>query len=254
VTGAEVVVVGSGIAGLACATELSAHGSGDVLVLEATGRAGGAAHTIERNGYTIERGPNTVRGNDALAGLARAAGLALVPARRAAPAALFDGEIVPVPPPLAKLVRPSFLPWTGWLAALAEPLRPVRPGPRTVREFVAQRFGRAIAERFADLATLGIYGTTADQVGFESAFPALADALEAAGGRVSALAARRLVARSEPAPTPIGVVSTAHGLGGLCERLGERLGERLRTGAPLARARGKRGGFELELAGGERIA
>ena len=249
-TRAEVVVVGAGIAGLACATELVANGVEDVVVLEAAPRAGGAAHTVERGGYVVERGPNTVRGNDALDSLARVAGLALVPAKRAAPCIVSGGALVPVPPPLGTLLSPSFLPWSAWLAALAEPLRPARPGPKTVRAFVEQRFGRTIADRFADLMTLGIYGTTADQVGFEAAFPDLADALARSGGRVSGLVLRRMFSRSAAA-TRRGVVSTAHGLGGLCERLGARLGERLRSATPLRRARGKRGAFELELGAAE---
>jgi len=248
VTRAEVVIVGAGISGLACATELAANGVDDVLVLEAAGRAGGAAETVRRGEYVVERGPNTVRGNEALARLAQHAGLALVPAKRAAPSLVANGAVVPVPPPLGTLLRPSFLPWSAWGALLAEPLRRARPGPRTVRALVEERFGSAVAARFADVMTLGVFGASADQVGFEAAFPELADDLAAAGGRFSALALKRLLGRRS-APTRMGVVSTAHGLGGLCERLGERLGARLRLAAPVVRARGKRGDFELELGG-----
>lgn len=244
-TSAHTIVVGAGIAGLACASELVARGAGDVLVLDAAPRAGGAAETVRRGEYTIERGPNTVRGNAALAALADSVGLALVDAQRAPPYVVSDGRLVPVPPPLRTLLSGSFLPWGGIASILAEPLRRVRPGPKSVRQVVEERFGATVAGRFADLLTLGIYGTPAEHVGFESAFPELAASLERAGGRFARLALQRLLARSA-APTRMGVVSTPFGLGGLCERLASRLGERLRLSTPLLRARGRAGGFELE--------
>jgi len=245
---ADTVVVGAGIAGLACATELLARGASDVLVLEAAQRAGGAAETIERGGYTIERGPNTVRGNEALDSLVKAAGLTPIEAKRAAPYVVSNGELVRMPPSLRTLLGGSFLPWTGIAGILGEPFRRVRPGPKSVRRLVEERFGATVAARFADLLTLGIYGTTADQVGFEAAFPDLAASLEAAGGRFARLALQRVRARGT-APARRGLVSTAHGLGGLCDRLAEQLGDRLRLGTPVRRTRGQTGAFELELGG-----
>ena len=245
-TSAHTVVVGAGIAGLACATELVARGAGDVLVLEAAPRAGGAAETVRRGEYLIERGPNTVRGNAALASLAGSAGLPLVEAHRAPPCIVSDGALVTIPPPLRTLLSGSFLPWGGIASILAEPLRPVRPGPKSVRQVVEERFGTTVAGRFADLLTLGIYGTPAENVGFESAFPDLAASLERAGGRFARLALQRLLARGAH-PTRMGVVSTPHGLGGLCDRLAAQLGERLQTSTPVRRARGRAGAFELEV-------
>lgn len=242
----ETVVVGAGISGLACATELVERGLGDVLVLEASPRAGGAAETVQLGEYTVERGPNTVRGNPTLAALAKSVGLSLVEAARAAPSLVSNGALVSLPPPLRTLLSGSLLPWRGIAGILAEPFRPVRSGPRSVRELVEQRFGETAAERFADLLTLGIYGSSADQVGFESAFPDLAGSLERAGGRFSRLALQRVFARGDR-PTRMGVVSTSQGLGGLCQRLAERLGERLRTSTPVKRARGSAGDFELEI-------
>lgn len=248
-TRVDTVVVGAGIAGLACATELLARGASDVLVLEAAPRAGGPAETIERGGYTIERGPNTVRGSDALHALVKSAGLDAIEAKRVAPSIVSNGAIVPLPPPLLTWLGGSFLPWRGFAGILAEPFRRPRPGPRSVRRLVEERFGATVAARFADLLTLGIYGTTADQVGFESAFPELAASLEGAGGRFARLALQSIRARRRGSATRQSVISTAHGLGGLCDRLAAQLGDRLRVGTPVRRARGETGAFELELGG-----
>ena len=241
----EVAVVGAGIAGLACATELLASGRDDVVVLEATERAGGPAETVRVGEYLLERGPLTVRANPELLALIERARLTPLSARRAAPGFVSEGRIVTLPPRLGELLSGAVLPLGALASVLAEPLRPVRAGPRSVRQWLEERLGPAAAERLADLMTLGIYGTTADQVGFESAFPQLAESLDEAGGRISGLVLRRLFARGAPRTN---IVSTEVGLGGLCERLAAGLGPRLRTRRRVARVRHAGDGFELELA------
>jgi len=244
----DTVVVGAGIAGLACATELAARGVTDFLVLEAAPRAGGPAETAHIGKYLVERGPMTVRANPELYELISRARLTPMPANRAAPAFVSDGRIVRFPPPLGELLSGRVLPWGALLAALAEPLRSAPAGPRTVRQLMEQRLGAGAAERLADLLTLGVFGTTADQVGFESAYPELAAALARARGRFSLMMLRGMFVRSGlPRPT---VISTELGLGGLCQRLAESLGPRLRTAARVTRARKAGAGFELEVTGG----
>lgn len=57
----DVVVIGSGLAGLSCAALLS-HCDKKVVVLEAHDTPGGAAHGWERNGYHFESGPSLYSG------------------------------------------------------------------------------------------------------------------------------------------------------------------------------------------------
>ncbi|XP_028094333.1 prolycopene isomerase, chloroplastic-like [Camellia sinensis] len=54
---ADVVVIGSGIAGLCCAGLLSRYQQ-DVLVLESHSLPGGAAHSFEKKGYKFDSGPS----------------------------------------------------------------------------------------------------------------------------------------------------------------------------------------------------
>ena len=56
-TKTEVIVIGSGIGGLCCAA-LCARAGHEVLVLEAHGAPGGAAHGFQRQGYHFESGPS----------------------------------------------------------------------------------------------------------------------------------------------------------------------------------------------------
>ncbi|CAL5379923.1 unnamed protein product [Camellia sinensis] len=58
---ADVVVIGSGIAGLCCAGLLSRYQQ-DVLVLESHSLPGGAAHSFEKKGYKLDSGPSLFSG------------------------------------------------------------------------------------------------------------------------------------------------------------------------------------------------
>ena len=57
----EVIVIGSGLAGLSCASLLS-HNSVSTLVLESHDTIGGATHTWERRGFHFESGPSLYSG------------------------------------------------------------------------------------------------------------------------------------------------------------------------------------------------
>ncbi|CAL5377978.1 unnamed protein product [Camellia sinensis] len=60
-TEADVVVIGSGIAGLCCAGLLSKYQQ-DALVLESHSLLGGAAHSFEKKGYKFDSGPSLFSG------------------------------------------------------------------------------------------------------------------------------------------------------------------------------------------------
>jgi oxygen-dependent protoporphyrinogen oxidase len=240
----EVAIVGGGIAGLACAWELVAAGQHDVLLLEAAPRCGGPIESVRKDAWLLERGPCTVRATPELERLFRRAGLETVEGRRAGPLVVSDGKLVALPPRLTDLLRGTWLPRSALLSILAEPLRAPRAGPRSVRDLMAERFGAEVALRAADIVTLGTFGASAERVGFESAFPQLADALADARGRFAWLALRRLLHRSASS-SRAPLVSTPEGLGPLPERLARGLGDRVRTSAPVRRIALRPGGFEL---------
>lgn len=245
-TETEVAVVGAGIAGLACATELAERGV-DVVALEARERPGGPVDSVRAGDFLVERGPSTVRGTAELDALARRAGVALIRGRGLAPSLVCDGELLSMPPPLGALLRGRPLPLSALTAAVGEPLRGAAPGPKTVHAFVAERLGRTLADRLADVLTLGVYGTPATEVGFEAAFPDLAR--ELGRGSLARLALGRLLRRGGTEPRR-GLVSTARGLGALVDGLAASAGPRLRLAAPVRRiSRHPGGGYQLALPG-----
>jgi oxygen-dependent protoporphyrinogen oxidase len=246
VTEREILVIGAGISGLACATELAEHGR-DVVVLESTDRVGGPVETRIDGEIVQERGPQTVRSTPELEKLFARVGLQPLAGQRRAPYVLRDGRLVRVPPPLPELLRGALVPPLSLLAApFLEPFRRHRRGPHTVREFVEERFGPKIAEAMADLLTLGVYSQPADRIGFESAYPALADDLDRYGSLIVTALARRFRRRSEPRPTTRGVISAEGGLGTLMEALGRKLGERIQLETPVLRVERMRTGFRVQ--------
>jgi oxygen-dependent protoporphyrinogen oxidase len=243
VTGADVVVVGAGIAGLACATELADRGV-DVLVLEAEPRVGGPVETRRVGEFLLERGPNTVRTTPELESLILRSGLELLRARRGAPYLVTNGRLTRLPPGPRSLLRGEPIPLRGWLELLGEPFRRHPAGPRSVREFVRQRLGPTLAERLSDVMTLGIFGTSAERVGFESAFPELSSRMQRSRS-LTRLLASGLLRRRDKATAGRELISTREGLAAIPERLAARLGERVKLETPVRRVVQRDQGFEL---------
>jgi oxygen-dependent protoporphyrinogen oxidase len=161
---------------------------------------------------------------------------------------VLDRRLQPLPPRLRDVLAGRPLSRRNWPSLLREPFRPHPPGPRSVFDFVEQRFGFPVADRLADLLTLGVYGAPARKVGFEAAFPDLARDVAERGSLLRALLSRARRARREPAAP---LVSTPAGIAALCEGLAARLGEGIRLGTRAVEVQRAPGGYTLRDARGE---
>ena len=96
-----VVVVGAGIAGIACANAL-AHAGVPVKILEARGRIGGRLHTVELGGGSVDLGGAWIHEPDGnpLTDLARLLGVATVPGDFIPRSVGWDPATGPIPPPV----------------------------------------------------------------------------------------------------------------------------------------------------------
>ncbi|MBZ0118241.1 MAG: protoporphyrinogen oxidase, partial [Sandaracinaceae bacterium] len=169
----DVVVVGGGLSGLSVAHRLlELDAAIDVRVLEASYRAGGIIGTVERDGFVIETGPDSILTEKRAAlDLASRLGIAerVVSTNDAHRGAyvVCRGRLERVPEGFS-LMAPT-KPWEfltspilsakGRLRALLEPIVPARPREdESLASFVSRRFGRELFERLAQPLAGGIYG------------------------------------------------------------------------------------------------
>jgi len=237
VSDVELAVVGAGAAGLAAASALRAGGR-EVVVLEASARAGGSAQTEARAGYLFERGPNAFRLGPGTLAFLRAAGLearlcAASPASRER-FLLRGGRLVPVPMSPVALARTPLLSGRGKLRLLAEPFV-ARGGGRgeSVAQFATRRLGREAVEALIGPFLTGVYAGDERQLGAAAVFPSLVEAEARSGSIVRGLLAGAFV-RGRPRGRA-GSWSTESGLGGLVGALAAPLGGALRLGAKVSR-------------------
>jgi oxygen-dependent protoporphyrinogen oxidase len=256
----QVVVVGAGISGLACAIGLRRRGV-RAVVLESGERAGGKIRTEEREGYQFECGPNTVIPNPPLLNLIEEAGLArdIVDA---APRAkrrfvLCHGTLEPIPMGLIAAIRSPLLGLGGFASVASEPFRR-RTGPNdgeTVAAFIERRFGARILENLVSPFVSGIYAGDPKQLEARSVFPRLVEAERRSGSVIRGLLATRRTERavgSRPRSRHQSI-TLRHGLGSLAHALGERLGPNLRLNAAVESIEEGASGCCVHLARGDVI-
>jgi len=252
----RVVVIGGGISGLAAAHALAGGGL-EILLLEASDRAGGVIRTETRDGFLLELGPNTVRAAPELWRLVETLGLApavLLADARAPRYVDFGGALRPVPMSPAALLTTTLLSPAGKLRLLLEPFRPRGGSPaESVRDFFARRLGPEVADRLIEPFVGGVYAGRADRLSASAAFTAPV-AWEREHGSLlrGALAARS--ARPRTASLPRGLVSFRGGLQTLPTALAVSLGARFRAGAAVEELAPDRGGWLVRAAGGEHRA
>jgi len=240
------VVVGAGLAGLACAFDLARSGR-DVVVFERSSRIGGAVGTLHREGFTFELGPNTVLASSAaFRRLVLDLGLdqRLIHTRSATRWLWFHEQLVALPhSPLGLLTSP-ILSARSRRTLLTEPLRrfvpPADDREPSFEEFLAERIGLEAARVLAGSFVRGVYAAEIDELGARSAFPRLWEATVRRGGLVRGLVAGRKrteeESRSGGQTIPrSALVSFPRGMQEVVDALGRELAGRVRAGVAVER-------------------
>ncbi|MBM4383438.1 MAG: protoporphyrinogen oxidase [Deltaproteobacteria bacterium] len=231
----DAVVIGAGAAGLGAAHALKRRGR-DVLVLEAREAPGGAMRTVTQDGFTFERGPNSLRiGAPLLELLRETRAEALVekagPASRARYLLRPEGLVAVPLSPLA-FATTRLVSARGKLRLLAEPFTPRGDGAReTVAQFVARRLGPEALEKLVAPFLTGVYAGDETQLGANAVFPSLVR-FERERGSIVGGALASLFAR---APRGLaGSLSARGGLGALAAAIAGALGDgAVRCSAPV---------------------
>jgi oxygen-dependent protoporphyrinogen oxidase len=266
-TTTRIAIVGGGITGLSAAAWLEHdHHIDDVIVLEASGRAGGKIRTGLGGGCTVEWGPQGFLDNSpGTLELARVTDLegSLVRASDASADRfiLRRGKLRTVPTSPVAFATADLLPLGGRLRVFAEPFARRRPvGDETVFDFARRRIGRQAAEILVDSMVTGVFAGDSKKLSLAATFPRMA-AMEAEHGSLTrALVAKmreaRRAGRSRSGPSgPGGTLHTfAEGMEQLPQRLADRLGRRLYPDAPVTRLARDGGVFHLAVGGDEIVA
>jgi oxygen-dependent protoporphyrinogen oxidase len=227
----DTVVIGAGLSGLTRADALTRSGQ-DVLLLEDSGRAGGVVSSEMRDGFLLEKGPNTVRPTAALWQLVVGLDLeseALLADPREPRFIDFRGSLQPVPMSLKSFFSTPLLSWRGKLRLLAEfSVLPSRERVESVASFFQRRLGPEVAERFVEPFISGVFAGDAWQLDVAQCFPKLARWER----DFSSLTFGALVERWRASgPRPVrGLLTFREGLETLPRAIATRLGDRLRLG------------------------
>ncbi len=175
---AEVIVIGAGITGLACAFRLQQAGI-RVVVLEASDSPGGVIASVERNGFLFEAGPQAPRFPRALWELVSELGIedAFVPGdSRAERYILKNGHLHKAPFSPLSFLSTKLVDGASKYRLLTEVLRRSRPpeGEETLAGFVRRKFDDDVLAYLVDPFISAIFAGDTEQIGVESAFPFLA--------------------------------------------------------------------------------
>ena len=259
---AQVVVIGGGISGLACGAELMARcPNAEVVVLEATGRAGGNIRTRSEDGWTCEAGPAAFLNRDpSTLELVTELGMdhELVTAQETARRRyiLVEGRLRRFPDSLASFLNSDLLSMRSRVRVLMEPWVPPAPSgvEESVASFARRRLGREAANRLLDPVVAGIYAGNPERLSASAALPQLTELEQNGRSLLQALIRSREQNARQGSVSPSGVgmrrmVSFRHGMGRLVEVLEQHLGPRFQRNSPVQSLERREGGWRVHVGG-----
>jgi oxygen-dependent protoporphyrinogen oxidase len=224
------LVVGGGISGLVCAYALRKAGI-DAQLAEASPRPGGVIHSVPRDGFLLELGPQSFSGTPALRELCAELGISneLLQAPPRAPRyVLIDGRLFPVPlsPPaffMSSLINGSTK-WAFMRDILGKSIPP--DGDESVATFVRRKFSAQLLDRLVGPFVSGIHAGDPERLSLRSAFPQLYEAEKSSGSIVRGML--RLAKSKGPRERPT-LLTFRQGNETLVRALASKLGPALFT-------------------------
>jgi len=256
----NILVIGGGISGLACAQRLRKEGC-NVTLLESAPRFGGVLDTVEKDGFRFDIGPQSFLANEAMMALIEELGLdeELLRADPRAPRyILLKGKLVAAPLGPLRLVRTPLISWRTKLRLLAEPLGRSYPpdgDDESIAAFIRRKFGEDLLTNLAGPFISGVYAGDPEKLSLVSAFP-IARTLEEKFGSLirGAIKMRRQAGGHGPRPPRPSLCNFRKGTVTLIEALAKNLGDSARRAAPVAAIRphgpGQPAGFDVTFQDG----
>ncbi|WP_019414500.1 protoporphyrinogen oxidase [Paenisporosarcina sp. TG20] len=185
----KVAVVGGGITGLAAAyyMQKEAKEKGyalEVVLIEASHRLGGKIQTVRKNGFIIERGPDSFLARKKSFGiLADDLGISdqLVSNATGQAYVLVNDELHPIPggsvmgipTQIAPFVTSGLFSWSGKFRAAGDFFlsKSTINGDQSLGQFFRRRFGGEVVENLIEPLLSGIYAGDIDKLSLKATFP-----------------------------------------------------------------------------------
>jgi protoporphyrinogen/coproporphyrinogen III oxidase len=226
----QVVVIGAGISGLACALRVSELGLA-VRVLDSAAAPGGLISTVHDKGFLFESGPQSFQLTSELREIIRAVGCEseLVEADPRTPRyVLRDGKLHPAPMSPPSVLTSSLLGVGSKVRVLSEPFRRSKPlvDDESLADFVRRRFGTEILEHLAGPFVSGVFAGDPEKLSLRSSFPSLALWEEEYGSVIrGAMKSRSRADRVRPT-----LASFKAGMSTLLKAIAQKLGQAVASG------------------------
>lgn len=181
----KVAIIGAGITGLSALYYLVKN-TGDITVdvYDASDRVGGKVKTHQRDGYTIELGPESyLSRKKIMTELAEEIGMGADLVRNETGQAYIyannrlntvpPGTMLGVPTEITPFIKTSLVSWPGKLTAGLDLLKKSKPLYQdiSVGQFFRERLGDEVLEKMIEPLLSGVYGTDIDRLSLMSTFP-----------------------------------------------------------------------------------
>jgi protoporphyrinogen/coproporphyrinogen III oxidase len=175
-TQVQALVVGAGISGLTAAYALKKAGI-TMLLFEASARPGGVIQSIQRDGFLVECGPQSLSGNAAVVSLCKDLGLLhqrIFADSKAPRYVLINGKLENVPMGPGLLLSP-FMSGGTLFATLRDLLGSSRPPEpdESIADFVRRKFTPTFLDRLVGPFVSGVYAGDPEKLSLRAAFPIL---------------------------------------------------------------------------------
>ena len=230
------LVLGAGISGLTTAWFLQQQGH-DVTVLEARDQAGGNIRTVQRDGYLIERGPNsTLNNRPALSLLFDSLGIQPVEANKASKKRfiLRDGQIHPLPMGPGAFIQTPLFKASGKWRLLLEPFIGRAAQEESVAEFVERRLGREFLDYAINPFVSGVYAGDPDKLSVRAATSKVYALEQEYRSMFIGMIAKTLFHKHRGGAGPSGsMISFDDGMQFVAQTLTDKLGDSLHTGVKV---------------------
>ncbi|HOW27808.1 MAG TPA: protoporphyrinogen oxidase [Elusimicrobiota bacterium] len=250
---ARIVVIGAGISGLAAAHFIRERAKGltippEIVVWEASSRAGGVISTMRRDGFLVEAGPDSLFSLKPEAEtLCRQVGLGpqIIGTRPEHRRSFVlrgntlhpvpDGYYLLAPAKIMPFLRTPLFTWGGKVRILCDLFIPRARGndDESFGHFVRRRFGDQALERLAQPMVSAVYASDPDALSLKSVLPQFIEMEERRGSVIRALMLSRAKRQDSAGPRYGLFITLRSGLQSLTDTLAQRLNGRIQLNTPV---------------------